>query len=200
MKKLTKLFGLLLVAGALLTGCQQNVDIDTDELKLSNGKWEMNLKNTESFEGTEGGVSFKSSGTEKEKDTFKVSGDAIEYLSASGSGSGKIEFPADTDATILEFAKEMIAAGLPDGVELKLDGTTFSYSYTYTATEDDLKAKNDSNPKVSEIKFPKVARIQTNKKKTEYKISWETESTDSTDPANPTTEKESYNITFKKLK
>ena len=202
MKKLTKLFGLLLVAGALLTGCQQNVDIDTDEIKLSNGKWEMNSKVVETENGKTMGLSYESSQTTKGKSTFKVSGDDMEYLSGSTSLSGKIEFPADTNDATIEFAKGMIETMLPSGTELKQEGTTFSYSYSATATEDDIKGQNEGNPKVSSMSksLPKAARIQTNKKKTEYKISWEEESKDTTDPENPESSKTTYLYTIKKLK
>ena len=92
MKKFAKLFGMLLVAGAMFVGCQQNVDIDTNEIKLSNGKWESNTKVTNSADVNLMGTHYKSSGTTNSKDVFKVTDDVIEFLSGSESGSGKVEF------------------------------------------------------------------------------------------------------------
>ena len=201
MKKFAKLFGLLLVAGAMFVGCQQNVDIDTNEIKLSNGKWESNTTVTSSADVYLTGTHYKSSGTTKSKDVFKVTDDVIEFLSGSESGSGKVEFDEGTSALALASAKLMIAANLPEGVELTLDGTTYSYTYSHTDTEDELKVQNAAKPKVSTMSstLPKVARIQTNKKKTEYKVSYEQETTDSTDPDHPSTMKTTYLMTIKKL-
>ena len=172
MKKIAKLFGLLLVAGALLTGCQQNVDIVTDDISLSSGKWDVYYKYTASETENMYGVSVKLSFTQESKGTISVSGDSCTTLSQTSTMSETMTFPEGTpqatlDAALAEAKEEISSA--------TLNGLVISASETETATAAELEEMNKKSSKVSDFKktFPEHSLIKTNKKKTEYAISYE---------------------------
>ena len=188
MKKITKLFGLLLVAGAMLVGCKMEPNIDTNEIVLANGNWEME----------ESGVYTATSplGTETSnvtlKGTFSVSGDEITFLSLSQSSIETFTFSESATAAEVQ-AKKTSAEALAgkNGGTVTVDGKTITITIPMrVATEDELANMNKGKNAISDLNKDCVEYggvIKRNKKKTEYNISY-------TVSSNGVTETYTYNL------
>ena len=192
MKKITKLFGLLLVAGAMLVGCKMEPNIDTNEIVLANGNWEM--EETGFYSET------SSSGTETTnmtiKATISVSGDEVTYLSMSESGT--ISYTLSESATAAEVqAKKASAESFAsmNGGTVTVDGKTITITIPMrVATADEIANMNKGKDSISDLNKDCVENggvIKRNKKKTEYNISYTASNNGIT---------ETYTFHFKKQK
>ncbi|MCR4900562.1 MAG: hypothetical protein K5907_07085, partial [Treponema sp.] len=108
MKKLLKMVGLLLIAGALLAGCQKDADannanIETEEIKLSNGTWES--KQVTTGESTSGGGT--SSIKVEDKSTFDIDGEKITLKTNWNSITMKTTYPDNTPDDTISSVKSM---------------------------------------------------------------------------------------------
>ena len=189
MKKLVKMVGLLLIAGALLAGCKKDADsnaadIETTEIKLSDGTWESEELIT--GESTSGGGS--SSIKVEDKSTFDVSGETVTLKSNWNSMTMKTTYPDstpdDTIASVKSFY-EMICAFATFGgktASVNLEGKTLTFSMEGEANASELEEMNAEMGSTSEYQtqFPANVKILTNEKKTIYKISWSQDYNDDT--------------------
>ena len=172
MKKIVKLMGLLLVAGAMFIGCKQEANTLTTDFKLSNGKWEFVADVTMSEEFLEDGVKITESMTYNTKEMLQVTDGAIKVLSATQKKEASVTFPEGTAQDVLDSAKALAEAKKGEGDTVTVKGTTVTLTTTHTATDAEIEEENADNPKVSDIvnSFPKGVEIYTNKKKTIYKV------------------------------
>lgn len=174
MKKLIKFLGLLLVAGAMFVGCKQEANIDTNEVKLSNGKWD--IVSSMSTKTKRGGYTGSVSNTSSE--TINVSGDTYTYISYSGNQSVSFTLPEGTDEAALRTLAALMTGGDEDDEDkptVTINGTTLTITDSYTATAEEIAKMNEDENKISEdytSNYPEGTVIKTNKKKTEYKITW----------------------------
>jgi hypothetical protein len=194
MKKITKLFGLLLVAGAMLVGCKMEPNIETNEIVLANGNWEM--EETGFYSET------SSSGTETTnmtiKATISVSGDEVTYLSMSESGT--ISYTLSESATAAEVqAKKASAESLAskNGGTVTVDGKTITITIPMiSATDDEIAKMNKDKTTISELNQTcneNGGVIKRNRKKTEYTITYTITSSNPNSTSN-------YTIHLKKQK
>ena len=196
MKKLIKFLGLLLVAGAMFVGCQQEANIDTNEVKLSNGKWDIvSSMSTKIKKGLyTGTLSYGSS------ETINVSGDTYTYISYSGNQSVSFTLPEGTDETALRTLAALMTGGGEDDEDkptVTINGTTLTITDSYTATAEEIEEMNEEEHKISEdytSELPEGVVIKTNKKKTEYIVTWVVAAEDEDDFDS------NYTMTMKKQK
>ena len=172
MKKLVKILGLLLVAGALFVGCKQNVDIDADKIELSNGTWDITY--TTSGTASEMGLTGTVEATSKE--AIKVSGDTYTYLSSSYSVKFTVECGSADAAAAAKAELEAVfaAAGEEDMPSVSVSGSKLVLTSTETSDADDIAAMNEDENLVSEFTgdLPEGATLKRNKSKTEYKLTF----------------------------
>ncbi|MBR4179821.1 MAG: hypothetical protein IKR45_03875 [Treponema sp.] len=198
MKKLVKILGLLLVAGALFVGCKQEANIDATEVKLSNGNWDMSFVMSATMSESDG---YKMAMETKYSGAIKVEGETFTYLSYTATGSIIITCPS---AEVAALAKDTMNAEFEEWFEgddftVKVDGSKIIASASETATAEQLANMNKGTNLVSKVfDYSDVegAVIKTNKKKTEYKITY----TDKADPDNEYDYDVNYTITIKKQK
>lgn len=197
MKKLTKLLGLLLVAGAMFVGCQQEANIDTNEVKLSDGKWDIvTSMSTKIKRGLyTGSLSYGSS------ETINVSGDTYTYISYSMNQGVSFTLPEGTDEKALTAFATAMTSGESDEGENKptvlINGTTITITNSTTATAEEIEEMNEQEHKISEdytSELPEGVVIKTNKKKTEYIVTWVVAAEDEDDFDS------NYTMTMKKQK
>ena len=197
MKKFVKLFGLLLVAGALFVGCKQEVNIDATEVKLSNGNWDISFVMSATMSESDG---YKMAMESKSSGAIKVDGETFTYLSYTDTGSIIITCPSAEEAAL---AKDSMNAEFEemfgDDFTVKVDGAKIIASASETATAEQLAYMNKGTNLVSkafDYSDNEGVVIKTNKKKTEYKITY-------TEKADPDVEDDydvNYTITIKKQK
>ena len=182
MKKLTKIFGLMLIAGALVMGCKKDAgsdstaDIETTEITLSNGTWESNQKIN--GEVTSGGMS--STIDIKDKTTFEVSGENITIKSSWTSMTTTTTYPdsmSDEDIAQMKSIYDMMASIMTLGgktAESKQEGKKLTFSMSGDASAREIEEMNAEMETTTEYKsqIPSTAKILTNEKKTVYKITW----------------------------
>ena len=170
MKKLVKLFGLLLVAGALFVGCKQNVDIDADKIELSNGTWDITSEASGAY--TEGTLSGSIAYIMKE--AIKVSGDKFTYLSESQTIKVTLDCGSADAAAAAKASFDEKYAGKEDAPTISVSGSKLIMSQTYTSDAEDIAAMNEDENLVSEFTgdFPEDATLKRNKSKTEYKLTY----------------------------
>ena len=149
MKKITKLFGLMLVAGAMLVGCKMEPNIDTNEIVLANGNWEM--EETGFYSET------SSSGTETTnmtiKATISVSGDEVTFLSMS-QGSTDVYTLNDsaTAADVENEKKDAEKYANIVGGSVTVDGKTITITIPMlAATDDEIAKMNKDKTTISEL-------------------------------------------------
>lgn len=195
MKKITKLFGLLLVAGAMLVGCKMEPNIDTNEIVLANGNWEMEYTAVETGTLEEG---YPETTNMTVKATVSISGDEITFVSMSQGGTQIVTFPetaTDTEIQIVKGFLEIYAATV--GGTVTVDGKTITSTYPMRdCTEAEIAAMNIQKQKVSDWNDECTKNngvIKTNRKKTEYNISYTSTSENSKGST-------SYTIHLKKQK
>lgn len=182
MKKLTKIFGLMLIAGALVMGCKKDAgsdstaDIETTEITLSNGTW--NCEQLIKGETTIGDVS--SSIDVKDKTTFDVSGENITITSSYTSMTTATTYPAsmsdeDLDEMVetYKFVLGYMALAGKTG-EAKRDGKKVTLTIAGDASASEIEQMNAEMGTTTEYKsqIPSTAKILTNEKKTVYKVTW----------------------------
>lgn len=185
MKKLLRFVGLLIFAGVMFTGCQQNVDIETDKVELSDGTWDYTL--TASFF--------------TEKKWMTISGDVkITGTYEFNNGIGVLTNGLETENVTYKFSEsasqdyidninaENKAKGM---ILLSVDGKTYVYKYeeAYDSNEFATAIVGEINDMIK----AQNAVVKTNKKKTEYQITF-TETTDKEDYKDTT----GYTLTLKK--
>ena len=168
MKKLVKILGLLLVAGALFVGCKQEANIETDKIEFSNGKWD--IVSTASAKMTDEDVGAFDMAI-RYNETIQVTGDSYKYLKMSYTMSMTYEMPTEAEAAQLKQYLE-----LQSGVTVTVSGKKVTASKTTTADADEIADMNEDENKISEdysaADYPEGTIIKTNKGKTEYKISY----------------------------
>ncbi len=195
MKKLVKILGLLLVAGALFVGCKQEANIETDEIKLSNGTWDYVQKAT----GTVTEDLYSVSITSDFKMTFTVKDDNATVTKASEGMTLAWGFSSAEEAAALKPTIEQMF-GDEEGFTVTTSGSKVIVSGSEDYDADGIAEMNEGGLKVSDIKDSFVgdgAVIKTNKKKTEYSITWKDKE------KNPLGSGEidvNYSITIKKQK
>ena len=198
MKKLVKILGLLLVAGALFVGCKQEVNIDATEVKLSNGNWDVSFVMSATMSESDG---YKMAMESKSSGAIKVDGETFTYLSYTSTGSIIITCPS---AEVAAAAKDTMNSQLApffgeDDFTVKVDGAKIIASASETATAEQLAYMNKGTNLVSEAfdySDEEGVVIKTNKKKTEYKITY----ADKADPDDEDDYDVNYTITIKKQK
>jgi hypothetical protein len=167
-------------------------NIETNEIVLANGNWEM--EETGFYSET------SSSGTETTnmtiKATISVSGDEVTYLSMSESGT--ISYTLSESATAAEVqAKKASAESLAskNGGTVTVDGKTITITISMrVATDDELANMNKGKDSISDLNKECTENggvIKRNKKKTEYNISYTASNNGIT---------ETYTFHFKKQK
>jgi len=194
MKKLVKLFGLLLVAGALFVGCKQNVDIDADKIELSNGTWDIKAELTGAY--TEGTLSGSIAYIMNE--AIKVSGDKFTYLSESQTIKVTLDCGSADAAAEAKASYDKVYAGNENAPTISVSGSKLIMSQTNNADAEDIAAMNEDENLVSEFTgdFPEDATLKRNKSKTEYKLTY-------VEKADPDVEDDvdlKATVTFKKRK
>ena len=171
MKKLLKFMGLLLVAGALFMGCQQNVDIDTDEITLSDGTWDYNKTTTVAYEQT----SIKYSWNYFSEGTFKIADKKFTYIKWSVGTSASFTVPDSTpDSYMDEYKKQVEKMPSLSGATVTVNGKTITAKYTKSATADEIAEMNEGDLVAGDFAegLPDDATIKRNKNKTEYKVTY----------------------------
>ena len=194
MKKLVKLFGLLLVAGALFVGCKQNVDIDADKIELSNGTWDIKAELTGAY--TEGALSGSIAYIMKE--AIKVSGDKFTYLSESQTIKVTLDCGSADAAAEAKASYDKAYAGNENAPTISVSGSKLIMSQTNDADAEDIAAMNEDENLVSELvgDFPEDATLKRNKSKTEYKLTY----VEKADPDDEDDVDLKATVTFKKRK
>lgn len=189
MKKLLKFLGLLLVAGALFMSCQQNVDISTSEINLSDGTWAMTQTVSVSYTDEEIKYSVKSGFDAN----IAVDGDAFTFKSVTENSTFSATVPSGM-SSILAATKEKWEAEKEPGETITIDGNTITSKVSRKLSESELKEDYGGkyNSKHVEKGFD-GAEIKTNKSKTEYKLTMNT-----TRKANGAEHSAKLVITFKK--
>ena len=180
MKKLVKMVGLLLIAGALLAGCNKDADgpadIVTNEVVLSNGTWESEQLMVGESESSGGSSSFKM----EDKSTFDVDGEKITLKSNWNSIIMQTTYPDSANDATIQAVKEfydMIATFATLGgktASSTQEGKTLTFSMSGDSTAAELAQMNDEMSSASEYKaqFPSSAVIKTNERQTVYEITW----------------------------
>ncbi len=194
MKKITKLFGLLLVAGAMLVGCKMEPNIDTNEIVLANGNWEM--------EETVVATGTNTKGTETTnmtiKATISVSGDEVTFLSMSQGGTDVYTLNDSATAADVENEKKDAEkyANIVGG-SVTVDGKTITITIPMiSATDDEIAKMNKDKTTISELNQTcneNGGVIKRNRKKTEYTITYTITSSNPNSTSN-------YTIHLKKQK
>ena len=169
MKKLVKILGLLLVAGALFVGCKQNVDIDADKIELSNGTWDITSEASGAY--TQGALSGSIAYISKE--AIQVSGDKSTYLSVSQTIKATFDCGSADAAAAAKAGFDEAYAGNENAPSISVSGSKLIMSQTYTADAEDIEEMNKDENLVSEFGYlPEGATLTRNKSKTEYKITY----------------------------
>lgn len=203
MKKIVKLMGLLLVAGAMFMGCKQEANTRTTDFKLSNGNWELVADVTTSLDDIdEDELRVTLTTTYKMKQTFSVSGDAVTIKSMTINGEDSVILPTLPSQSDVEKYKQIKEAQKEEGDTVTVNDNVITLKYSHTATAEEIAAQNAENPKVSDIvnDFPQGVEIFTNKKKTEYKVYFPNTSTVNASVNPPLEFKSKTTMTFKKQK
>ena len=168
MKKLLKFMGLLLVAGALFMGCQQNVDIDTDEITLSDGTWDANWNVSASY--SDEGYKFKIATDTDEQ--YKVADKIATLKSSKTTYSYSMTLPDEaTDAMITAF-KEQMELSKDDDETVTVKGKTITVKSTETMSAEDIAKAKPTSATLEKEDFPEGTVFKANKKKTEYKVTY----------------------------
>lgn len=195
MKKLVKILGLLLVAGALFVGCKQEANIETDKVELSNGTWDLVQKGTATV--SEDGYSVSIS--ENYNVTFKVADKLVTFTKGSYGMSMTWGFGSSEEAAALKPTIEKMFGG-EEGVTVTASGSNVIVSASEDFDEEEIADMNKGELKASDFIDSYItdeAVIKTNKKKTEYLITWKEKD------KNPLGSDEidvNYSITIKKQK
>ncbi len=200
MKKLVKILGLLLVAGALFVGCKQEANIDATEVKLSNGNWDISFVMSATMSESDG---YKMAMESKSSGAIKVEGETFTYLSYTSTGSIIITCPsaevAAAAAQDSDLLKLMMGEDIEGDFTVKVDGSKIIVSASETATAEQLAYMNKGTHLVSktfDYSDDEGVVIKTNKKKTEYKITY----VEKADPDDENDYDVNYTITIKKQK
>ena len=193
MKKLVKILGLLLVAGALFVGCKQEANIETDEIKLSNGTWDLEMRAAYSVTQSTFSASFASG----ENITFKVEGETYTVTKGSYNYSVTYDFGSEAAASAAKAQLESYYKA-EDGFSVSTSGSKITVKSSQALDDEDIASMNKGDCNVSEFSamFPEDAVIKTNKKKTEYKITY----TEKADPDDEDDYDVNYTVTIKKQK
>lgn len=172
MKKLLKLLGLLLIAGALVVSCTPSGDDGktTDTIELSDGTWEMEGTGTAS--ATEQGVTTSVSMTEKL--IFEVAGDDITFTSGTATMKMTMEYPPEY-ASYLAMMKETYEQ---QGYDVTVSGSKLTATQTEVMDDAEIAKMNAENSKVSTLTddLPEDAEITVNSNKTKYTVNYTVES------------------------
>lgn len=176
MKKLLKLLGLLLIAGALVVSCTPSGDDGktTDKIELSDGTWEMESTGSASSSVTQNGMTVTESVSYIMKETFTVDGDNITVTAGSNTMKMTMEYPADY-ASLLTMMKP----GLEEqGYTVTISGSKLTATQTEVMDDAEIAKMNAENPKVSELTddLPEDAEITVNSNKTKYTVKFTEES------------------------
>ena len=188
MKKLFNLFGLVLLAAMLITGCkkeaawEEDVTEDTTEVVLSNGTWEytssltvegdykkiylddMEPEEVAALPPAYRDLTGRAAVTWKDINTLKIDGDNVTLKG--GKEIYAIKFPDGADKTILENTVKAQKESLPAGQDVSLSGTTITFTTTYS--EADLA--NISVSKENILAKFSGQTVKTNKKHTKYML------------------------------
>ncbi len=179
MKKLIKVLGLLLLAGAMMTGCKDGPDNDdatipATEIHFSDGTWEMkemvdchsevaSLKLDQSY-------------------TYVISGDNVTVTAGSISMNQTITYPASTSddevarmRTNLQGMFQIFSFDTTKRYEVGGSGKTITLSISGTRSEDEIDNENISTSEIADltIGLPADCTIMTNENNTVYKVTWE---------------------------
>jgi hypothetical protein len=202
MKKITKLMGLLFVAGAMFIGCKQDADIRTTDFKLSSGQWEVVTDGMDSEDKIENELRVTYNSTYKAKQLFSVSGDDITIISITKNGKESVILSTLASQTDIDKYKQLLEAKKKEGDTVSVEENTVTLNYSHTATAEEIAAQNAKNPKVSDLVngFPQGVEIFTNRKKTEYKIYYPNKTTTDSSVNPPLETKNKTSLTFKKQK
>ena len=179
MKKLIKLIGLLLIAGAMMTACkggpgndEASATIETKEIKFSNGNWEMKQK----IDCTSNVASLKLD----QNYSYSISGDNVSLTAGNFSMTQVMNFPAsasDDDIATFKSNMETISvimtmAGSQSSVTSS--GRSVTWKLSGTLDENDIESENLTTSSVNDLlaDVPSGTKIYTNEKNTVYKIIW----------------------------
>ncbi len=179
MKKLIKVLGLLLLAGAMMTGCKDGPDNDdatipATEIHFSDGTWEMkemvdchsevaSLKLDQSY-------------------TYVISGDNVTVTAGSISMNQTITYPASTSddevarmRTNLQTMFQWMSFDTTKRYEVGGSGKTITLSISGNLSENEIENENISTTDIDDliIDIPENCKIMTNENNTVYKITWE---------------------------
>ena len=168
MKKLLKFMGLLLVAGALFMGCQQNVDIDTDEITLSDGTWDTNLNCNASY--SDQGFSIKIATDTDEQ--YKVADKIATLKSSKTTYSYSVTLPDEATDAMVTAIKEKMELTKDDGETVTVKGKTITVKSTETMSAEDIAQEKPFTATLKKEDYPEGTVFKANKKKTEYKITY----------------------------
>ena len=167
MKKLLKFMGLLLVAGALFVGCQQNVDIDTDEVTLSNGDWKMTQTSSFSFTDEDGDKNSISSGLSA---SIEVANKIFTFTAVTQNTSISITLESESAA---QYLKSIWEANLEPDEKISVSGKTVTIKSSYTLSDAEIAESFGGRYNAEHVeKGFQGAKIKTNKKRTEYKLTY----------------------------
>ena len=168
--------GLLIFAGVMFTGCQQNVDIETDKVELSDGTWEIEYEEKESWKDRS--FSYEAIDVDCTRETFgsatcKIENEKITFINLFSNSTEWIIYPDDVSLFVfddeLEYAKKEIRKGKVEG---SFDEKTIIIKYNSVQSEKDIAELNTYYNSYYEFLSLDEGQfvIKTNKKKTEYEI------------------------------
>ncbi len=172
MKKLFKFMGLLLVAGALFMGCQQEASISTDEITLSNGTWNIVYAQKCSYKDTTTNYDLAIKTTNDQ--TYKVANDLGTLLKGSYEYSMSITLPAEYSEAVISAAVDGYEETLEEGQSIKVNGRTIIISEKEVFTQEEIDEQNERGLIITKNMEDNWsgATITTNKNKTVYKVSY----------------------------
>lgn len=171
MKKLIKLIGLLFFSGLMFVGCQQNansksdnVEIETDNVELSDGTWDYTLSITFFTEKKWMTIS----GNDKINGIYKFNNGIGILTNGSETGNATYKF---SESASQNYIDDINAENKDKGMTLlSVDGN--SYSYKYDRAFDSNETETASVGEINDFCKKNNAVVKTNKKKTEYKITF----------------------------
>ncbi len=177
MKKLIKCLGLLLLAGAMMTGCKGGNDeasatIETKEIKFSNGNWEMKQD-----------IDCKSNVSSLKMNqnyTYAISGNSVSLSSGNFSLTQVMNFPAsstDEDIANLKNNMEIVSGIMAMGgaqSTVTTSGRSLTWKLSGSLSENEIENQNIATSSVDDlmVQVPAGTKIYTNEKNTVYVITW----------------------------
>ena len=177
MKKLIKVLGLLLLAGAMMTGCKGGDDeasatIETKEIKFSNGNWEMK----QHIDCNSDVSTFKMD----QNYTYAISGNSVSLSAGNFSLTQVMNFPAsvsDDEIASKKSNMETVAAWMSIGglqSTVTTSGRSLTWKLSGSLSENEIDNQNIATSSVDDLmaQVPAGTKIYTNEKHTVYKVTW----------------------------